>query len=70
MVFAIESGTVRTTMAEYALESEEGQRWLPWFGEVFKHREDVLPNHAAHLMVLLASGRAQVADRGITHVDK
>ena len=35
-VFAIEPGTVRTAMAEYALESEEGQRWLPWFAEIFK----------------------------------
>src|SRR5271157_5942039 len=37
MVFAIEPGTVRTAMAEYALESDEGKRWLPWLGEVFKH---------------------------------
>jgi NAD(P)-dependent dehydrogenase (short-subunit alcohol dehydrogenase family) len=30
-VLAIEPGTVRTAMAEHALES----RWLPWLGEVF-----------------------------------
>jgi NAD(P)-dependent dehydrogenase (short-subunit alcohol dehydrogenase family) len=58
MVFAIEPGTVRTTMAEFALESEHGQRWLPWFGEVFKRGENVPPVHAADLVVLLASGRA------------
>ena len=57
-VFAIEPGTVRTAMAEYALESEEGQRWLPWFGEIFQRGEDVPPDHAANLVVLLASGRA------------
>ena len=57
-VFAIEPGTVRTAMAEYALESEEGQRWLPWLGETFKRGEDVPPAHAADLVVLLASGRA------------
>jgi NAD(P)-dependent dehydrogenase (short-subunit alcohol dehydrogenase family) len=57
-VFAIEPGTVSTTMAEYALESEEGKRWLPWFGEIFKRGEDLPPNHAADLVVLLASGRA------------
>jgi NAD(P)-dependent dehydrogenase (short-subunit alcohol dehydrogenase family) len=57
-VFAIESGTVRTGMANYALESEEGQRWLPWLGETFKRGEDVPPNHAADLVVLLASGLA------------
>jgi len=45
-------------MAEYALESREGQRWLPWLGEVFKRGEDVPPNHAADLVILLASGRA------------
>ena len=39
-VFAIEPGTVRTAMAEYVLESEEGQRWLPWLGEIFKRGED------------------------------
>jgi len=58
MVFAIEPGTVRTTMTEYALKSDGGKRWLPWLGEIFKHGEDVPPNHAADLVVLLASGRA------------
>ena len=58
MVFAIEPGTVRTAMAEYALESDEGKRWLPWLGEVFKRGEDVPPDRAADLLVLLASGRA------------
>ena len=58
MVFAIEPGTVRTTMTEYALESEEGKRWMPWLGEVFKQGEDVPPVRAADLVILLASGRA------------
>jgi NAD(P)-dependent dehydrogenase (short-subunit alcohol dehydrogenase family) len=58
IVFAIEPGTVRTAMAEYALESDEGQRWLPWFTEVFKRGEDVPPAHATDLVTLLASGRA------------
>ena len=58
MVFAIEPGTVRTAMAEYALKSDEGKRWLPWLGEVFKRGEDVPPDRAADLLVLLASGRA------------
>ena len=56
-VFAIEPGTVRTSMAEYALESEEGRRWMPWFGEIFQRGDDVPPNHATDLVVLLASGR-------------
>jgi NAD(P)-dependent dehydrogenase (short-subunit alcohol dehydrogenase family) len=57
-VFAIEPGTVRTSMAEYALESEEGKRWMPWFGEIFSRGDDVPPDQAADLVVLLASGRA------------
>lgn len=33
--FAIEPGTVRTDMAEFALESsEEGRRWMPWFRDI------------------------------------
>ena len=58
MVFAIEPGTVRTTMTEYALKSEEGQRWMPWFSEIFKRGENVPPSHVAELVVMLASGRA------------
>jgi len=58
MVFAIEPGTVRTTMAEHALESEEGKRWMPWFGEIFKQGADVPPSHVADLVVILASGSA------------
>jgi NAD(P)-dependent dehydrogenase (short-subunit alcohol dehydrogenase family) len=57
-VFAIEPGTVRTSMAEHALESDEGRRWMPWFGEIFRRGEDVPPEHAADLVALLASGRA------------
>ncbi len=57
-VFAIEPGTVRTAMAEHALESGAGQRWLPWFGEIFERGEDVPPVHVADLVVQLASGRA------------
>jgi NAD(P)-dependent dehydrogenase (short-subunit alcohol dehydrogenase family) len=69
-VFAIEPGTVRTSMAEYALESEEGRRWMPWFGEIFQRGEDVPPDHAADLVVLLASGRADaLSDRFFTIKD-
>jgi hypothetical protein len=44
-------------MAEYALDSEEGRRWMSWFGEIFRRGEDVPPDHAADLVVLLASGQ-------------
>jgi NAD(P)-dependent dehydrogenase (short-subunit alcohol dehydrogenase family) len=57
-VFAIEPGTVRTAMAEYALDSEEGRRWMPWFQDIFEQGRAVPPDHAARLVTLLASGRA------------
>lgn len=57
-VFAVEPGTVRTSMAESILESEDGKRWLPWLGDVFHRGEDVPPDHATELVALLASGRA------------
>ena len=57
-VFAIQPGTVRTAMTEKALTSEEGRRWIPWFRETFERGEDVPPGHAARLVCLLASGRA------------
>jgi NAD(P)-dependent dehydrogenase (short-subunit alcohol dehydrogenase family) len=57
-LFAIEPGTVRTDMAEFALNSEHGRRWIPWFRDVFEQKRDVPPEHAAHLVTLLASGRA------------
>jgi NAD(P)-dependent dehydrogenase (short-subunit alcohol dehydrogenase family) len=57
-VFAIEPGTVRTAMAEYALESEAGRKWMPWFKDIFDQGRDVPPEYAARLVTLLASGRA------------
>jgi NAD(P)-dependent dehydrogenase (short-subunit alcohol dehydrogenase family) len=69
-VFSREPGTVRASMAEFALESEAGRRWMPWFGEVFRRGEDVPPEHAADLVVLLASGRADaLSDRFFTIKD-
>jgi NAD(P)-dependent dehydrogenase (short-subunit alcohol dehydrogenase family) len=57
-VFAIEPGTVRTAMAEYALASEAGRKWMPWFKDIFEQGRDVPPDYAARLVTLLASGRA------------
>lgn len=59
-VFATEPGTVRTDMAENALESEAGRRWMPWFRGIFEQGRDVPPDHAARLVTLLASGRVDV----------
>src|SRR5436305_41001 len=57
-VFAIEPGTVRTAMAEYALDSDAGRTWMPWFRDIFEQGMDVPPERAARLVNLLASGRA------------
>jgi len=57
-LFAIEPGTVRTTMTDSALESEQGRKWLPWMRDVFEQRSDVPPDRAGRLVALLASGRA------------
>ena len=57
-VFAISPGTVRTKMTEYSLESPEGQTWLPWFRQIFEQHIDVPPERPAHLILELASGRA------------
>jgi NAD(P)-dependent dehydrogenase (short-subunit alcohol dehydrogenase family) len=56
-VFAIQPGTVRTAMAEAVLNSLEARRWLPWLAEMFERGQDVPPERAGQLVVLLASGR-------------
>jgi len=56
-VFVIYPGEVRTTMTEYLIESDEGQRWAPWVRQIFEAGHDVQPERAAELVVFLASGR-------------
>lgn len=57
-VFAVQPGTVRTALAEELLNSEQGKRWLPWFGEIFARGQDVTSEPAEKLLVTLASGKA------------
>src|SRR6185312_13256396 len=57
-VFAVSPGTVRTAMTEYSLNSEEGQRWLPWFRRIFEEEMDVPVERPAKLVLDLASGKA------------
>lgn len=54
--FAVEPGTVRTSMADYSLNSAEGKKWLPWFPKIFEQKIDVPPERAAQLVLTLASG--------------
>jgi NAD(P)-dependent dehydrogenase (short-subunit alcohol dehydrogenase family) len=57
-VFNLAPGTVRTAMTEHVLSSPAGQRWQPGLRQVFDEGRDVPPEEAAHLIVYLASGRA------------
>src|SRR5436305_3014375 len=57
-VFAISPGTTRTAMSEHSLTSEEGRRWIPWFGRIFTEKLDVAMDRPVRLVVDLASGRA------------
>lgn len=59
-VFAISPGTVRTSMSEFSLQSEEGKKWLPWFSKIFDQNMDVPPERQAQLVLELASGRRDV----------
>jgi len=56
-VFAMSPGTVRTAMSEHSLNSEEGQRWIPWFRRIFDEGLDLPIERPAQLALKLASGR-------------
>lgn len=69
-VFSIEPGTVRTALAEQALQSMEGKRWLPWFKRIFDEGRDVTPERGVQLVCVLASGRAdELSGRFLTIAD-
>jgi NAD(P)-dependent dehydrogenase (short-subunit alcohol dehydrogenase family) len=57
-VFALGPGTVRTALAEHALTSPEGRKWLPWFRRIFDEGLALPPERVARLLLSLASGRA------------
>jgi NAD(P)-dependent dehydrogenase (short-subunit alcohol dehydrogenase family) len=69
-VFAIGPGTTRTAMSEHSLTSEEGRRWIPWFGRIFTEKLDVPMERPVQLVVDLASGRADaLSGRYVTVFD-
>jgi uncharacterized protein YndB with AHSA1/START domain len=45
-------------MSEYSLGSLEGQKWLPWFRQIFDEGLDVPAERPARFVLELASGRA------------
>jgi NAD(P)-dependent dehydrogenase (short-subunit alcohol dehydrogenase family) len=55
-VFAIQPGTIRTAMAEDALTSETGRKWLPGFKAYFDQGQDVSVDVPARLVLFLAAG--------------
>ncbi|MBN8593936.1 MAG: SDR family oxidoreductase [Anaerolineae bacterium] len=58
-IFAIDPGTVRTDMAQYLIDSEAGQTYLPWFRKfVVEEQGDVPAALSATLVIRLASGIA------------
>jgi hypothetical protein len=44
-------------MSEHSLTSEEGRRWIPWFGRIFTDKLDVPVERPVRLILELASGR-------------
>ena len=57
-VFAIQPGTMRTSMAEAVLDSPETVRWVPWLKKAFDDGQDVTTEPATSLVLFLASGMA------------
>jgi NAD(P)-dependent dehydrogenase (short-subunit alcohol dehydrogenase family) len=57
-VFSISPGSVRTALAEESLNSVEGQKWLPWFTQIFEQAKNVPVERGANLVAELASGKA------------
>ena len=57
-IFAMEPGTVPTDMSRFSCDSEEGQRWIPWFKRYFSEGLTSTPDDVARRAVELSSGRA------------
>jgi NAD(P)-dependent dehydrogenase (short-subunit alcohol dehydrogenase family) len=65
-VFAIAPGTVATDLTRSLAESEAAARWLPRFREM-REQDWLSPELAARLVVLLASGKADVLSGRFLH---
>lgn len=55
--FALNPGPVRSEMSGYLLDSDEGRRWLPAFGQRFQEAEVPL-EHVGRVFMRLAGGHA------------
>jgi NAD(P)-dependent dehydrogenase (short-subunit alcohol dehydrogenase family) len=56
-LFALHPGSVRTAMADYLVNSEQGQKWVPDYRRIYDETE-IPAERAGQLTVLLASGKA------------
>jgi NAD(P)-dependent dehydrogenase (short-subunit alcohol dehydrogenase family)/uncharacterized protein YndB with AHSA1/START domain len=57
-IFAMEPGTVATDMSRTSCDSEDGQRWIPWFKRYFAVGLTSTADEVAQRALDLASGRA------------
>lgn len=56
VVFSIEPGAVKTTMADQLIETQAGRRWLPWVEAIFAQGRNHTVEPGTHLVLFLASG--------------
>lgn len=56
--FAMEPGTVATSMSRFSLHSADGRRWIPWFKGIFDLGLDSPIDRVADRAVELAAGTA------------
>jgi NAD(P)-dependent dehydrogenase (short-subunit alcohol dehydrogenase family) len=56
-VFAVDPGNVRTDMTEYLMYSAAGQRWCPWFRDIFDKGQNDAPDQIAQLVRRIARGQ-------------
>ncbi len=68
-VFAIEPGTVRTSLAEQTLQMPDAQKWMPWFQDLFTQGRDIPVAQAAEFIYQLASGKADQKSGHFCFVD-
>ena len=56
-VFAIEPGTVRTSLATSTMQSGDAKKWIPWLEDIFTQGRDIPASQAAEFIFQLASGQ-------------
>jgi NAD(P)-dependent dehydrogenase (short-subunit alcohol dehydrogenase family) len=57
-IFAIQPGTVKTSMVQEVLDTPGSERWFPWLTQILDQGQDVTTEPATNLVLYLASGKA------------